>query len=71
VLEFDGVGPNVFHILQLRKYISDPNHVIEPEPIELAEDLISEEHPIQILDRRVKQLCNKSIPFVKSIMDQS
>ena len=55
---------NVFHISQLRKYISVPNHVIEPEPIELAKDLTYEEHPIQILDRRVKQLRNKSIPLV-------
>ena len=56
---------NVFHISQLRKYILDPSHVIEPEPIELAEDLTYEEHPIQILDHRVKQLRNKSIPLVK------
>jgi len=56
---------NVFHVSQLRKYVPDPNHVIEPEPIKLAEDLTYEEHPIQILDRRVKQLRNKSIPLVK------
>ena len=56
---------DVFHISQLRKYIPDPNHVIEPEPIELAEDLPYEEHPIQLLDHRVKQLRNKSIPLVK------
>jgi len=24
---------NVFHVSQLRKYISDPSHVIEPDPI--------------------------------------
>ena len=56
---------DAFHISQLRKYIPDPNHVIEPEPIELAEDLPYEEHPIQLLDHRVKQLRNKSIPLVK------
>ena len=26
---------NVFHVSQLRKYISDPSHVIEPDPIQL------------------------------------
>jgi len=56
---------NVFHISQLWKYVPDPNYVIEPEPIALAEDLTYEEHPIQILDRWVKQLRNKSIPLVK------
>jgi len=56
---------NVFHISQLRKHVPNPNHIIELEPIELAEDLMYEEHPIQILDRRVKQLRNKSIPLVK------
>jgi len=46
--------PNVFHISQLRKYVPDPSHVIEPKHIGLSEDLTYEEHPIQILDRRVK-----------------
>ena len=56
---------NVFHVSQLRKYVPDPNHIINPEPIEIAENLAYEERPIQILDHRIKQLCNKSIPLVK------
>ena len=56
---------NVFHISQLRKYIPDPNHIIDPEPIEIAENLAYEEHSVQILDRRVKKLRKKSIPLVK------
>jgi len=55
----------VFHVFQLRKYVPDPNHIIDPEPIEIAENLAYEERPIQILDRRIKQLGNKSIPLVK------
>jgi len=56
---------NVFHISQLRKYTLDPNHAIVSEPIEITADLVYEEQPIQILDRRIKQLCNKQIPLVK------
>jgi len=55
----------VFHIFQLQNYVPDSNHIIEPEPIEIAENLAYEEHPIQIVDRRIKQLRNKSIPLVK------
>ena len=45
---------NVFHISQLRKYILDPDHTTVSEPIDITEDLVYEERPIQILDRRTK-----------------
>ena len=41
----------MFHMSQLRKYISDPTHVIEPKPLQLWEDLTYEEQPTKILDR--------------------
>ena len=56
---------SVFHISQLQKYVPDPNHIIRLKPIEVAENLAYEEHPIQILHCWVKQLRNKSIPLVK------
>ena len=34
---------NVFHISMLRKYISDPSHVLETPEIELRDDLSYEE----------------------------
>ena len=34
---------NVFHISLLRKYISDPSHVLETPEIELRDDLSYEE----------------------------
>jgi len=58
---------NVFHVSQLRKYISEPSHVIEPDPIQLQEDLSYEEQPVQILDRREKHLRRKIVPLVKVI----
>ena len=45
---------NVFHVSMLRKYVSDPSHVLEREPIEVREDLTYQEQPEQILDRKDK-----------------
>ena len=56
---------NVFHVSMLRKYVVDPSHVLEREPVELADDFSYEEEPVQILDRREQTLRNKSIPLVK------
>ncbi|RVX20828.1 Transposon Ty3-I Gag-Pol polyprotein [Vitis vinifera] len=41
---------NVFHVSTLRKYIYDPSHVVELEPIQVFEDLTYEEVPVQIVD---------------------
>ena len=56
---------NVFHISMLRKYISDPSHVIEAPEIELKDDSSYEEQPVQILGREEKELRNKTISLVK------
>ena len=57
---------DVFHISQLRKYVYDPAHVIVHEPLNVdADGLTYEELPVRIVDRRVKQLRNKTIPLVK------
>ncbi|KAL6210662.1 hypothetical protein ACLB2K_015894 [Fragaria x ananassa] len=49
----------------LRKYIADPSHVLDEQPISLQKDLSYEEEPVQILDRKEQVLRNKSIPLVK------
>ena len=56
---------NVFHISMLRKYISNPSHVLEAPEIELRDDLSYEEQPVQILGREEKELRNKTISLVK------
>ncbi|XP_073118548.1 uncharacterized protein [Henckelia pumila] len=56
---------NVFHITMLRKYISNPSHVIRHEPVLWKPDLSYEEIPIQILDTQVRKLRNKEIKMVK------
>ena len=40
---------NVFHVSMLRRYRSDPSHVVSMETIELRPDLTYEEEPVEIL----------------------
>ena len=56
---------NVFHVSMLKKYVSDPSHVLTQDAIEVQEDLTYEEKPVKILDRQDKMLRNKIIPLVK------
>ncbi|XP_027155277.1 uncharacterized protein LOC113755471 [Coffea eugenioides] len=56
---------NVFHVSLLKKYHPDPTHILQPKDVELDETLTYEEQPVQILDRKVKELRNKRIPLVK------
>ena len=50
---------NVFHVSMVRRYRSDPSHVVSSETIELRPNLIYEEEPVEILAREVKELRNK------------
>ena len=56
---------SVFHVSMLRRYRSDPSHVVSSETIELRPDLTYEEEPVEILAREVKELRNKKIPLAK------
>ena len=56
---------NVFHVSMLRRYRSNPTHVVSAETIELKLVLTYEEESVEILAREVKQLRNKKIPLVK------
>ena len=49
----------------LRKYVSDPAHVLSYKGLELDQDLTYEERPVQLLDKKDKVLRNKTIPLVK------
>ena len=56
---------NILHVSMLRRYRSDPSHVVSSEVIELKLYLTYEEEPVEILAREVKELRNKGIPLVK------
>ena len=55
----------VFHVSQLRKYISDPTHALELDKVQIRENLTYEVTPIRISDRKMRQLRDKEIPLVK------
>ena len=56
---------DVFHVLMLRRYRSDPSHVISPSEIEIQSDITYEEKLICILACEIKELRNKKISLVK------
>ncbi|XP_075515728.1 uncharacterized protein LOC142550538 [Primulina tabacum] len=64
---------NVFHVSQLRKYISDPSHVLEVEPLiiesNLGEELKYEEVPIRVVDTKNQVLRRRIIPYVKDFRE--
>ncbi|XP_075479269.1 uncharacterized protein LOC142520154 [Primulina tabacum] len=59
---------NVFHVSQLRRYIPNPSHVLEVEPLliegNLGEELKYEEVPIRIVDTKEQVLRRRIIPYV-------
>ncbi|KAJ8750520.1 hypothetical protein K2173_015672 [Erythroxylum novogranatense] len=56
---------DVFHVSMLRRYRSDPSHVIQAGEVQLRDDLSYEELPVQILDTKDKVLRNKTVQLVK------
>ncbi|XP_057517998.1 uncharacterized protein LOC130798919 [Amaranthus tricolor] len=56
---------DMFHISQLKRYVSDKSHVLDPEPLDLDENLSYKENPIKILDSKVRSTRKKDIKMVK------
>ncbi|XP_050222497.1 uncharacterized protein LOC126672585 [Mercurialis annua] len=62
--EMSQVHP-VFHVSMLRKYIPDPHRIIQPQEVEIDEELSYEEEPVEIVDTQIRKLRSKEIPMVK------
>ncbi|XP_074305462.1 uncharacterized protein LOC141640651 [Silene latifolia] len=56
---------NLFQVSQLRKYVTDPSHVLEIEYIELDEALTYVETPKEILDHKVRKTRNGETVLLK------
>ncbi|TYK28808.1 pol protein [Cucumis melo var. makuwa] len=56
---------DVFHVSMLRKYVPDPSHVVDYEPLEIDENLSYIEQLVEVLAREVRMLRNRKIPLVK------
>jgi hypothetical protein len=55
----------------LRKYLADPGHVVNDEIIESNPDLNYAEKLIQIIDREMKELRQKTNPYNESTLEPS
>lgn len=55
---------DVFHVSSLRKYMADPSHILEAEPLRITPRLMYEEHLVAILDRETQHLRTRSIDTV-------
>jgi hypothetical protein len=56
---------NVFHASLLKKYVHDPNHVIDWHLIQVEIEGNFQLQPMRILDRKIKMLQNGVIELVK------
>jgi len=56
---------DVFHVSMLRKCLSDPDQMVELQPLQFEKDLSYTEHPIKILDVQERQLRNRTQRFLK------
>ncbi|XP_073219714.1 uncharacterized protein [Cicer arietinum] len=61
---------DVFHVSQLRTYVSDKSHVIAPESVQLKDNLIFKPRPTRIIDKSTKTLRNKVIPLVNVVWEE-
>ncbi|KAF5444709.1 hypothetical protein F2P56_033818 [Juglans regia] len=58
---------DVFHVSMLRKYVPDPTHVIDYEPLQLQENLTYTEEPMRIIERKEQVFRKRTIPLVKVV----
>ncbi|PKU59378.1 hypothetical protein MA16_Dca029042 [Dendrobium catenatum] len=56
---------NIFHISMLRKWVTDESQKVPQNDIELQKDLTYVKEPETILERDVRRLRSRMIPFVK------
>jgi hypothetical protein len=56
---------DVIHVSMLRKYISNPNVIVEYEPLEIQKGLTYVEELVKIVDKKEQVVRTKTIPIVK------
>ncbi|XP_027191117.1 uncharacterized protein [Cicer arietinum] len=62
---------DVFHVSQIRKHTLDPSHVVEPDTIQLKDNLSFEVLPVRIEDMKTEWLRNKEVSLVKVIWNST
>jgi hypothetical protein len=56
---------DIFHVLQLKKYLKAHVDVVLPEVTPLEADLLYPEHPVKVLDQKDRATRHKTIKFFK------
>jgi len=56
---------SIFHVIELRKYVPDPSHIIQKDEVQVRDNLTVEALSLRIEDREVKNLRGKEIALVK------
>jgi hypothetical protein len=56
---------SIFHVSLLKKYVHDPNHVIDWHLIQVEIEGDFQVQPVQVLDKKVKMLWNQVIEMVR------
>lgn len=56
---------DVFHVSMLRRYRSDPSHIVFVEEIEVRQDLTFDQEYVQNLNQDIEVLKRKIVPLVK------
>jgi hypothetical protein len=65
-LPLDLIGTHdIFHVSMIRKYIANPDVIVEYEPLEILEVLSNVEEPVKIMDKKEQLLCTKTILIFK------
>ncbi|GJS86634.1 putative reverse transcriptase domain-containing protein [Tanacetum coccineum] len=57
--------PNTFHVSNLKKCLSDESLVIPIKELQLDDKLNFVEEPVEVMDRKIKQLKRSCIPIIK------
>ena len=60
----------VFHVSMLKKYTSNPSHILPYVEIPLQADVTYEEQPMEILAREVRMFHHKETPMVKVLWER-
>ncbi|PON44904.1 hypothetical protein PanWU01x14_262770, partial [Parasponia andersonii] len=56
---------NVFHVSMLKKYTSNPSHIVQYVHVPIQEHVSYEEQHVRLLARELKVFRNREIPLVK------
>ena len=56
---------DVFHVSMPRKYITNPDIIVEYKPLVMQKGLTYVKEPVKIVDRKEQVLCTRMIPIIK------